>query len=357
MDIRELLRKETGNPALRLPDPNPDRPDQWRRMTCPFCKGHKGKKPNGAVNYHYDRYMCFRCGAALKGSGARKGRYPESCTRDNQARVRSQELFTRFSAVMMSAVRYVRRQVGVWQKEEFLWPENLTPVAMEFIWNYADGDLLGLNDAGMFEHWEIDSGGDEEKLKRYVGAALKGDLLNYATAEIRKAQTQGIAQAPLLDDGEPWEVVQADPVTNVTGSLSELSWFTDWKHSAVRHRTPDEHAEPRVYNGYDETDRPVGHDNLNFAWLYVAFANNESVKFTSWGRDIVRCDLMRNGLGPFKGHCEYCDASLREHRDLTDEQWLRQYGGESFWWRMEGQKTPTEDELFGTRADRLMLAA
>jgi hypothetical protein len=37
--------------------------------------------------------------------------------------------------------------------------------------------------------------------------------------------------------------------------------------------------------------------------------------------DLKRCELQRNGLGPFAGHCKWCD---RKSADATDVRVTRQ---------------------------------
>jgi hypothetical protein len=345
MDIAKEVREQADNYKLPLPSPNPQKPNQWRRMECPFCAGRPAKKPNGSINYALNSYYCFRCQKKIPeqwGTSKRRGdindpRYPESSTRDTGTFRRANELWDYYAPVIANAVRYVTARIGKWSKDNRLNHEALRNKALEFVWDYSEGDRLAPNSAGMLDYWEGDSLGDRSKLFSYVGAALQGDLFNYAHREIRDLRKGGVKNAPLAGiDGETWTVDIAQPIADGNGDVkeSQLDNLLDWQDPPSAD-SPDDPI-PRIWS--DNPDAPVGSESFNYGWLYVVLANDDKTKPSSWGREVARCKLTQNGLGPFKGHCQWCDAKLRKRHEMSLERYLRQYGGSQNWWWYEAPK-------------------
>ena len=319
MNISDKILKATGGKAY-LPAPNPDKPAQWRRMDCPFCDTYgtrrQSKKANGTINYQYDCFRCHRCGMKFNGDrynkkrrqgDIRDKRYPESATKDTVTFKRSQELFDYYAPVITMAIKYVNRKIGRWGKG--FW---LNAKALELLWEYAEGDPLGPNDSGMLERWEIAANGDQQKLFRYVGAALKSDLFNYATSEIKGARHTGVSNVPewVEKGGGGWE-----SVTSVVNPLVEDG---DTNTLLEDLNAADGPADRSAGNEND----PLG--NVSTDEIYVMLVDNDDAKFSSWGR---KCEVTRNGGAPVMGHCSHCDAKLRSHRVVTLEEWLYHHGG------------------------------
>lgn len=319
MNISDKILKATGGKAY-LPAPNPDKPAQWRRMDCPFCDNYgtrrQSKKLNGTINYQYDCFRCHRCGMKFNGDrynkkrrqgDIRDKRYPESATKDTATFRRSQEFFDYYAPVITTSIKYVERRIGKWSKGRWL-----NDKALELLWEYAEGDPLAPNDSGMLERWEIDANGDKQKLFSYVGAALKGDLFNFATSEIKSARHTGVTDVPewIERGGGGWE-----SVTKVTNPVTEDGDRSPLLEDLAAADSPQD----RVSDAGDSPPSSVGTDEV-----YVMLADNDDAKFSSWGR---KCEVTRNGGPPIKGHCGHCDAKLKATRVVTLAEWLAHHGG------------------------------
>jgi hypothetical protein len=63
--------------------------------------------------------------------------------------------------------RKVSDKFGLWVTFQEVWKKS-----QELLWNYVFRPFGGKDDAGMWDHWEANANGDEDKLKSYLGAAL-----------------------------------------------------------------------------------------------------------------------------------------------------------------------------------------
>jgi hypothetical protein len=231
------------------PIPEPDEAKLWLRFDCPFCVGKSGN--TAAISYTRQRFECFRCDKTI-GYSARSN--PE-----DEARVTA--LLDQYREPINNVISWVLAKVG--RQDEagrfraWVTADELHTQAAWLIWNYSCRAYGAPNDAGMWDEWEAITDGDPDRMAQYVGQALKGDLLTYATKEHKWKSEVGIT------DVQPIRI----------------------EHSRIL-----------------KTGIADFRDSL------LNLAERDEVAFTSWGSS--GCERARNGLPPIAGHCQRCNLAL-----------------------------------------------
>jgi hypothetical protein len=260
MDIDERLAREAG-----ITDAIPIRQlkgcGRWKRLDCPFC-GHERATINHDVNW----FQCFACEKTLSG-------YEGSS--DDLA-------VNRFSVQISQAAAGVMREFGGWLKGQ---REEVIAQARYYVTNYAVGKPGDPFDAGRLPEWVEKCNGIEEPwcLDAMVRKALFEDLMNWAKKRANWEKANRVMENPEEAIEEP------------DGGFASRRAANKFRNDAIRRGQRPNYYRSEVPKGTNLGSRRVKYGSLE------------------------RCDLRRNGLGPYPGHCIWCDKALGRPAEAPPE--------------------------------------
>jgi len=184
-------------------------------------------------------------------------------------------MIERFRLQIERAASKVKGSYGKWvEKKEAL------NQAYWLVYNYAAGKEAK-NDGGMLERWDADFDGEPWRLDGKVQCVLDRDLMNWGESE-KTWKEKTHASGDMLNDGdsEPPPI----PSPEVLGEGPGLK---------LRQR--------RARVVMDTGGTCFAKPNLDGPFDLGA---------------LKRCELQRNGLGPFAGHCKWCDRKIADTTDV-----------------------------------------
>jgi hypothetical protein len=80
------------------------------------------------------------------------------------------------------------------------------------------------------------------------------------------------------------------------------------------YRPGDRGNDKRRYTGREPREHSLG-----WAKAYWRLADSD-IPFKSWGTELLRCEASRNGMGPNKNCCPWCDKQL-----MPKDEWERKW--------------------------------
>lgn len=183
--IGNLIKDQVPNADL----PAPIEGKRWLRFPCPFCG-----KPDAAINYQVGWFECYHESCQVK-----------ICTRGTP------EIVWRFTAQIGQAVRNVNAKYGRWVKIVDLRQQAFL-------------EVIGYDQLGKLDDWEMDVKGDPDQLDRFVLQALNCDLLNFADKTMRRIKREDSKRpdAPILSQARPTDESVEDRTIWVSWPTLEL---------------------------------------------------------------------------------------------------------------------------------------
>jgi hypothetical protein len=251
LDIAERLRDRFGA-QIEIPPRDPKNP--WVRLDCPACKGDRA-----ALNHGAGWFKCYRCKLDIS---ARKLADPDAWA------------IERFRLQIERAVSKVKGSYGKWVEKDVALNQ-----AYWLVYNYATGKEAK-NDGGMLDKWEADFDGEPWRLDGKVQCVLDRDLMNWAESE-KAWKEKTHASGDMCGDGDDGDdEIIAVPGPDVLG-----------RGPGLRLR------QKRARLTMDVGGTCFAKPNLDGPFDLG---------------DLKRCELQRNGGGPFAGHCKWCDRKIAD---------------------------------------------